>query len=102
MDTSYTPPVYGVSSLSGSRAKATTREIRRALGPRAVAVIDAQGEALGSTVLPLLEAHGQRLDGVDAAITHLERDGIRVEKLVDRLLSLTFTQRLRWTLTGRL
>jgi hypothetical protein len=80
MDTKYPIPVdltpqigYRVSTLSGSTAKATRRQIRRALGPAGLEAINATALAVDSHVLPSLDTLQRQLDSLTARVEALER-----------------------------
>jgi hypothetical protein len=88
--------------LSATAAKATRRDIRKAFGARAVAVIDAQGAALGDTVLPLLESCNARLTVAESRLDGLDDRANSVSTWFVGFERLSLSQRLRWLLTGRL
>jgi hypothetical protein len=74
--------------------------MRRVIGADAVRVVEAQSAALGETVLPLLKAHDARLDGMDEAITSLNKRIHSVDQRQSLFAEMTLGQRMLWLVRG--
>lgn len=93
--------------MSQSAAKAIRRDLRRAVGTRAVSVLDRQAEALSF----MGQGLSNQTDRLDHATTILADQRVTVSALdaslrahldeFDRTQLVTFADRLRWLFTGR-
>ena len=91
--------------MSHATAKATRRDIRRALGPETVSLVNGLTQTLTERVVPTLahhtdaltehnrelDSHDRQLDALHERVKALEADARAVK-------AMTVTQRLRWAM----
>lgn len=109
--------------MSASADRTIRRDLRRAVGAEAIALIDAHTQALDHQVLPNLNALQSRYQNIDERLKYLERvvdqrwaagadqqDADRlaatvatddVARRLDAFSEKSFLQRLRWLFLGR-
>jgi len=83
--------------MSEHLAKATRRDIRRAVGVEAVSVLDNHGQVLAQHLFRLNQ-HGQQLHEVQKRVESMTDKRLRDAERVDAFISMTFVQRVRWFL----
>lgn len=87
--------------MSEATARATRRELRRAIGVHGTAVVQAHGQALNAQAQRVVE-HEDRLNRFAARLTDLEADDVAHERYrVQQILKFgTLRGRLRWLVLG--
>lgn len=86
-------------------AKATRRDLRRAVGEETLSLVEANSHALDQQVLPNLQALTKQLHEVDTRVRgldhHLTPRLLALERRMAWHQALTFVGRLRWLFRGR-